>query len=399
MTKESDYLTFRWWVELNKHMGYEKIFISNQSIENHASFHEIFNQNKDFLELSTLKCIPNLQDFRHVANFTYLKKFSDLIYGIGEYAVLKFELINVLILNECYLDNIDKYKYVTVVDVDETIIPRAVSNFHTIDQSNDFVSALQGQPSRKDVFNNVKCDRYDSSIAIEDKTLVEAYFIDLSKELEIKKPIALHFQHGFYIHNGVVEKVMASIKKTLFYHSKLGTNSLINYTLTATDSDSTKDNLTFSFTIKNKKDLRYAESLLKVYQNVIKPFIDEFDYSKIVGSEYNRFFYVGGVANEFAAGKTVHDTRSTFALFIHYVEHYLNMSVPERPVVDYDKSKYWLMHNYVPWQRGHSSHFRRSYGHLSRYYRETAIQDLQLDLNYLDCFFRPVVDKLRRSSL
>jgi hypothetical protein len=61
MNKDSDYLTFRWWLELNKHIGYSNIFISNQSIENHASFHELFNQNKDFIEVSTLKCIPNVK--------------------------------------------------------------------------------------------------------------------------------------------------------------------------------------------------------------------------------------------------------------------------------------------------------------------------------------------------
>ncbi len=56
-------------------------------------------------------------------NYTYLKKYTSLVNDSNAYVVLKFELINALILNECYLDNIDKYKYVTVVDIDETVIP------------------------------------------------------------------------------------------------------------------------------------------------------------------------------------------------------------------------------------------------------------------------------------
>ncbi len=105
LTKESDYLSLRWWIELNREIGYEKIFISNQSIENDPSFHELFKQHSDFVELGTLKCIPNLQDIKEFSNFTYLKKYSILVYSLDNYGILKFELLNVLIMNECYLSN------------------------------------------------------------------------------------------------------------------------------------------------------------------------------------------------------------------------------------------------------------------------------------------------------
>jgi hypothetical protein len=194
---------------------------------------------------------------------------------------------------------------------------------------------------------------------------------------------------------------MASINQTLIKHSKLGKklSAEINYTLSATDFNSTNENVTFVFTIRSQKELIYAAGLLRVYKNVIKPFIDDFEYRKITGSGYDRFFYVGGKSSSFACGKTVHDTRTTFDLSIHYVENYLNRTVPNRPLIERDKSKYWLMINYVSFQHGHSSHFRKKYSHLSEHFKEVAIQELQLDLNYLDCFFKPVMEKLRRSSL
>jgi hypothetical protein len=197
---------------------------------------------------------------------------------------------------------------------------------------------------------------------------------------------------------------MELINQTLINHSKLIKNpslssSTINYTLTATDLKSTGENVTFVFEIKSQNDLVYAQSLLKVYKNVLKPFIDEFDLSAVTGGSFDRFFYVGGALSRFAVGKTAHDTRSTFAMFIHYAKLYLNTTVPEQPIVDFSRNNsLWHMHEHVPWQLGHSSHFRRKYEYVGKHYRNASIQELKLDLNYFDCFFKPVMARLRRAN-
>jgi hypothetical protein len=45
-----------------------------------------------------------------------------------QYNVYKFEVVNQLIENECYLENIDKYRYVTIEDIDEPVIPVKLEN-------------------------------------------------------------------------------------------------------------------------------------------------------------------------------------------------------------------------------------------------------------------------------
>jgi hypothetical protein len=402
LTKKDDFLSFRWWVELNKEIGYEKIYISNHSIENDASFHDLFRKNRDFIELATLRCIPNLQDFKEFANFTYLKKHSDLVYNINNYAVLKFELINVLILNECYLSHIDKFKYISVVDVDETVLPVKTSNFLTLDQISEYVATSKGE--RNEIFENIKCDRYDSSLFVEEKTVVESYMNELAVLAKIKKPVALHFQHGFQVTNSLAEKVIDSIEETLKMHQKLAqvnsSSSNINYTVNVFDLHKEKDdNVSFVFTIQSEFDLKYAASLVKIFRVVVKPYINENKdiFEKHIRG-YDRFFYVGGQASSFACGKTIHDTRSTFDTTIHYAENILDLSNKSAPVIDYDKSKYWLRLNYISSQNGHSSHFRRSYGYLSEHYRRVPIREFQLDLNYLICYFIPILKRIQDSK-
>ena len=72
-------------------------------------------------------------------------------FGEGHYAVIKFELINVVIMNECYLNNVDKYKYVAVVDMDETVLPRLTKKHFTVNETTQYLIGLNSQIGKEDV--------------------------------------------------------------------------------------------------------------------------------------------------------------------------------------------------------------------------------------------------------
>ena len=52
--KPSDYQNFKWWIELNRKIGYDHIEICNQSIPNTNEFNHLFDYYKDFITLKHL---------------------------------------------------------------------------------------------------------------------------------------------------------------------------------------------------------------------------------------------------------------------------------------------------------------------------------------------------------
>jgi hypothetical protein len=63
------------------------------------------------------------------------------------------DTINQLILNECYLENVDTYRHVSVFDIDETVIANLSPQFLSLDEIFNFTLSPK----------NVTCDRFDDS--------------------------------------------------------------------------------------------------------------------------------------------------------------------------------------------------------------------------------------------
>ena len=78
-----DYNDLKWWIYLNKKIGYEKIFFCNNSIT-YADFDKLFDKNKNFLDIQPLRCIPNFiaennRDFFDTFNyFRYEMYFNEV---------------------------------------------------------------------------------------------------------------------------------------------------------------------------------------------------------------------------------------------------------------------------------------------------------------------------------
>jgi virulence-associated protein VapD len=58
LTKADDYLTLRWWLELNRVTGHDSVFMCDHAIEKDRVFDELFEEYKDFIVFGRLKvCI------------------------------------------------------------------------------------------------------------------------------------------------------------------------------------------------------------------------------------------------------------------------------------------------------------------------------------------------------
>jgi hypothetical protein len=119
----SEYPSFKIWIELNKNLGYEKLVIYNNSIPD-EKFTQLFQQYDNFIESREYKYYPHL----------YLdSSASRLAPGGYQYHLqnLSLELRRVherLAINECYLSHRGYYDKIAILDYDEIIIPRMLTN-------------------------------------------------------------------------------------------------------------------------------------------------------------------------------------------------------------------------------------------------------------------------------
>ena len=156
-----------------------------------------------------------------------------------------------------------------------------------------------------------------------------------------------------------------------------------------------KENVAASFLISNTQDLKYARSMLNIYRDVIKPFLDT---NKLVFQQnvdnFDRLYSFGFPLDP-NPGKSIHETRSTFS-FSH---HFPGLGVK------LDGEKASLYHiappaTRVPIRLGRMAHFRSRVFRenllvFSHFYQRRPIRELQLDLNYLNCYFLPILDRIR----
>jgi hypothetical protein len=55
LSKADDYLTFRWWLEMNRLAGHDNVYVCDHAIEKHQAFTDLFDQYKDFVVFDRLK--------------------------------------------------------------------------------------------------------------------------------------------------------------------------------------------------------------------------------------------------------------------------------------------------------------------------------------------------------
>lgn len=314
--KPSDVLATEWWIKINKVIGYDKISFCNQSIKHNVGFGELFNKYYDYLDISTLTCIPNLTQNSNKPK--YFKYFNELIDDKGDFDVYKVEVINQLIINECYLDNIDKYKYITVIDNDETIIPK-LTKFIDLNEVMGFLNEIRNKQDinilKIDLIDEIKCNRYENSSSMNNS--LENYLKEINTKMNNGKTKTYYFGQGFFFKNNFAIQLMKALEE-FFNESNNTKSNQINVIDNLPYVKNEHIPFNYTFLIRDKSETDYAKSLLVLNKYIIQPYYEK--YKNLIKKHtynFDRFFMITGDINNFSWGKSIHDS-SMYYQFLNY---------------------------------------------------------------------------------
>ena len=378
-----------WWFELNKQFGYHKLVICNNSIET-PRFGELVKEYEGFVEVTQMKCLPNfLGPTKGGYQRKYLRHYTEIKHD-GEYVALMSDVFSGLAINECLLNYTDQYNFINVDDYDDTIIPRKYK-LRKLGQVIDYISSLSESdmltPGSKII--NDECG-FVNQTEMPKSTELELYLRHLVTEHKYQEPTSFYFGQGFYMKHHTMNKIFNQLDKYL-KSPVFKTNQAMNkdHLVTVVDLDPAVDNSHFpynyTFVIKNDPgEIQYIRNLIQINAKVIKPFLNQnADAIKAHCDRYDRFYMISGSVNDFAWGKTIHNTKTTFEITLHH--SYRSLWQSNRP--------YQATYASVPYDSGHLSHFRN----MIRLPLEAiiSIKQLHLDLNFLNCYFRPLLERMK----
>jgi hypothetical protein len=385
------YTDLEWWIQLHKMMGYDSIYFCYNIIEDEPSFHKTFGKYSDIFEIDTLKCVPNIITPSRQA---YLKRQLD----VSRQDFKQFEIntaFEVVFINECYMNNMDKYRYVTVADLDEFVLPRLVKQYDSLRSVQRFVSSIDYRKVSGSFADEVTCDA---------NAHIENFFQnDLIPKMSngsrfIDYEMSMQFTNTYFIFNNVVDELFRLLRARLRH-------------VNVADFDSTTDTIIievvkreqlaelkfvspYSFTISSRQELNYALDLMQLYERVVKPFLVEHK-RELANVRFDRFFFQVGTH---FSGKSVHNTRRSMDMWTHYAYGYMNVSNDNKLVeIRHGKGRFDIDLDFmVPRELAHLSHYRDSFNLDSR---ESMVpfSAFHFDLNYFKCFMIPILAKRKVS--
>jgi hypothetical protein len=125
----------------------------------------------------------------------------------------------------------------------------------------------------------------------DNKTDIQVFVEYLERKQKLN--CSFGFQMLSFLYNNTFDELMDKIETLLTY---LDTNGRVNFTDTVISFQSNQtskiETHSWDITIKGIKQLKYAERLLFVYKNYVKPFMDELNHEiQEPRDTYYRFFY------------------------------------------------------------------------------------------------------------
>ena len=344
--------SLKWWIELNKRLGYQKISLCNYSIENSDVYAKMFEKYSNFVEITQLKFIPDMnQDENGAPKFIQNFKFSERNFHVY------FDLITEFILNECYYNNLDQYKFITVVDADETIIPKS-SRFPTQKSVFEYIKN-SNKISHGTFFDRLKCQN--------ESLTIESYITKLSAKYPTARGRSVYFLQGLFMSYDKMEKIFESIRNVLNKGEKLPISVKVKY-----------DNESEIIVNVDQSNVDYAKKLLEFDKNIIGPFWKK-NEKHLANFSFSRFYYLSGANTNFLYGKTIHDTDKSFRVQTHQSIWQI-YSGKLRNTIDQTSVKI---------DDGIDGHFRSK---ISSRVQKISFNEIHLDIFYLNCFLIPILN-------
>jgi hypothetical protein len=355
-------LDLMWWIEMNKHSGYDKIILCNNSIPKDQNLELFLNERKDFIQVVRMSYYPYFFNLTS----TFLNKISDINAFIKKLKIdtsfsiekIKYELIQ---YNECYYENKNKYKHIAIVDLDEVIMPfngKISSNVEflkniDIDQCNDF----RCLNDKIDICNSNEVENID----------------DYIERLNENKNFSLIFSNGYYFS----DKTMADLFNQLSIQTKNSTKNLLINKPIRLNGKSPYGTLNFTFKFSSYDDIIYIEKITKIF-NIL---INDTNIKKYINQSsifLNRFFYLANNRTFFVAFKTIHDT------------YYMPRKVSNHNTM----ITYNPFANEVPYSSGHLSHFKTDFSNALKKNDTIYASYFGFDLNYLICYYPKILQAI-----
>ena len=117
LPNEKDINDLKWWFYLNSKMGHDFIDVCNP-LKEKSLLSQIKTEYGEFARIRHLNCFPNLSSQKNVVSpiFTTFDEFinahNDNLSKSRYIMLRQMDLLNEIIINECYLDYFDKYRYI-----------------------------------------------------------------------------------------------------------------------------------------------------------------------------------------------------------------------------------------------------------------------------------------------
>ena len=370
---ESNIAMLDWWLNLNKLMGYEKVVLYNTSIFGQA-FKKLFDNHSSFVEVRPFKFIPNLLDS---SNGTFIR-------GTGRLNRFMKFVFHLITLNECFIDHVDHFKYVAVIDFDELFVPRKLNEFYPMKMHGRLIND-------RDIMNEAliqkKLNEYSTKCSGKQSKSSDImdYITDLNEKHQIVNyEKSLYFQMANYVDNRFINMVFSSLDEFLLFG--VSNDKSFPYVIKIKRVKTLIDTYTSDFlnlVINDKSDLKYANYLNNLYHVYVKHLLKkttsedflmktklEYNTTASISHNFNRFFFTTIKIDKFT-GKTLHSVYGTDQVNHHYAN---GNSKSHR--IDF----IW----------GQLSHFRNMFGMPSD---TIGIGDLFFDMNYFACYYMPMLNK------
>ncbi|CAF0932062.1 unnamed protein product [Brachionus calyciflorus] len=357
-TKVDDLNSVKWWIQMKKQAGYTKIGFCNNSIENNHQYTELFEEYKNFVELDQFNCLPNLYDLKNPKK--YFLSYSEFAQLDNSLAYSIFDSVFIFYMNECYWSNIDKYRYVSIMDKDEIVFPRKLS----LKKNSDIIKYVSNsnEISSKNLFEDLKCEHEENKM--------ENYLDKLGIDINKNANSSFYFRNGIKFPNELFQLFFDSTE--MYLNSSERKRNIGHKIEVINPNDKSQK---FLLTISNEFEFNYTLKLLDMNKNIIKPFYESIK-QKINIKKFNSFYTITGSSVHWVFGKTIHNTNRSISTEIHFNTRQIdatNMNIISGKDVAY-----------VNDDLGHLSHFKKSLR-----IKEIPFFQLIPDLNYINCYFRP----------
>ena len=320
--QDKDHKDFRWWLEANRLIGYNKIVICNQSIEGSPNLNQVFADYKKLVQVTHLKCLPN---FHNITQSKFGKTFDDIRTKQKRFDQVA-NRFNFIVLNECYLNNIDKYDYIAVHDHDELIVPQVSEHANTLARNRAFIRNFNLES-----FNNEKKmipDKCDGLQKWNDSNKMSSYLKQLTEYNHLGlRPSSIMFYQGQFLHATIIEAIFKEISNSRMQaHWAPDRVDFVPITFRIDDlvySQEMNKTMNLTIIVNDQTELDYAMSLFKLYKIYVKPFFEKNKdvLANLTDGRFDRAFVY--LYNHDPYVKTIHNTERTLEVCLDLEECHL----------------------------------------------------------------------------